>query len=75
MLRGSLSTPGQRCREPGSREPTNALRGLARSKGTRDPLPNRADHELTHPNECRMNTALVRRSGQQLDDQGVVAEE
>ena len=28
--------------------------------------------ELTHPNECRKNTALIRRAGQQLDDQGVV---
>ena len=35
QVQGSLSTPGHRCREPGSREPTNTLRGRARSKDTR----------------------------------------
>ena len=51
------------------------FRGLARSKDTRGVLLGCADRELTQFIECRMNTALVRRAGQQLDDQGVVAEE
>ena len=44
----------------------------SRSKGTREPLPARADRELTHPVECRRKTTLIRRAGQRLDDQGVV---
>ena len=39
--------------------PTNTLRGQVRSKGTRAPLPARADRELTHPTEFRKNTALI----------------
>ena len=76
MLRGSLSTPRHRCREPNARtDQRNTATACAwrqsGSKGARDPLPAHATRELIHPNECRKNAALIRRADQQLDNQGV----
>ena len=67
MLRGSLSTPGHQCRDPNARTDQHAP-GPAIPKILGAPF-------RPVQTVCRLKTALIRRAGQQLDDQGVETKE